>query len=343
MTFLFSDKSPLPLHPRRLQDTKFLRLPLPWIIFTLLQALQIPNSFQIRLKFPERKDLVGTGDFVCDSCGGKFTRPHSVRRHNRTCHGKQIVKSSTTTQRKIINAKYGSIVSDPSVHAVPALKIQPAPPTEQSQDSGIDSSLHASILSDPSIHALPAIKTKPASSEGETQVTGLNFSLRTAPDTSVIAKPLSTKKPKLISNPKTRFPPPQTPISTQYYFPRGPDTSADHKTFFCDLCPESFERRDILQVHKARIHGLTEMPYLPVSGIIGRPPYLTGVTHENANSHSLRALKTFEGGGLSISPCQPCITKGLDCIVNPFFSPKCSYCNHRDCGDVCGAAGVQQS
>ena len=131
--------------------------------------------------------------------------------------------------------------------------------------------------------------------------------------------------------------------STQSYVPQGLDTSADHASFFCDLCPGTFARRDILQMHKARVHHLTEFPYMPDSGAIVTPRYLNGVTPENGTKHSRFALQVFEGGALSTSPCQPCQSKGCDCIVNPFVSSRCCYCNYRDSGLYCGAAGVKYS
>lgn len=258
-------------------------------------------------KASKRKRPRGTtGTFTCDTCGGKFTRADSVQRHNRVCHGsKQPFKNSIITQPKNTNTRDGSITSDPSFHAITAIRIQPASSTEQSQDARANSSLYAT------------------------------------PSASTVTDVSGAEKASLMSDLETCRFSSQKPMWTQSYTPRGPDTSADHMTFFCDLCPEFFERRDILQIHKSRIHGLTEIPYSPASGVINRPWYLTDVTHENANRHSLRALKAFEGGGLSTSPCQSCISKGLECIVNPFFSQKCSYCNHRDSGAPCGAAGVK--
>ena len=133
----------------------------------------------------------------------------------------------------------------------------------------------------------------------------------------------------------------QKPRLLQLYVPRGPDTFPDRKVYFCDVCPGTFPRRDILQAHKAEIHGLAETPYLPDSRVIEKPQYLINVTYENATEHSGLALRTFEGGGLSTSPCEPCVTKRLDCIVNPSVSAKCCYCSHRDNGSICGAAGVK--
>ena len=137
---------------------------------------------------------------------------------------------------------------------------------------------------------------------------------------------------------------PLSPISIHPYIPQGADTSADHATFFCDLCPSKFARRDMLQLHKARVHFSTESPYLPDSGTIATPAYLASLTLKNAKTkHSRAALQVFEGGALSSSPCRPCQSKGVDCIVNPLVSSKCAYCSHRSNGVYCGAAGVKYS
>ena len=137
---------------------------------------------------------------------------------------------------------------------------------------------------------------------------------------------------------------PLSPISIHPYIPQGADTSTDHATFFCDLCPGKFARRDMLQLHKARAHPSTESPHLPDSGTIATPAYLAGLTIKNAKTkHSRAALQVFEGGALSSSPCHPCQSKGVDCIVNPLVSSKCANCNHRSNGVYCGAAGVKYS
>ncbi|KAF6217416.1 hypothetical protein HO133_006932 [Letharia lupina] len=246
-----------------------------------------------------------TGSIVCDKCGYKFTVASSLSRHNKTCRGKKRVNHSTSTQRKTIKPKN---VSMASVHI---------------------------------IDALPITKPRGASSEERSQFVESKANLHAMQFTSTVVDYANSHNASLIPVPNTTDPDSQKPFLIQSYVPQGPDTSTDHKTFFCDICPGTFARRDILQVHKARIHGLTEIPYMPESGIIDRPRYLTGVTFDTANKHSRLALKTFEGGGLSSSPCQPCTLDGLECIVNPFSSSKCSYCNHRDNGRPCGAAGVK--
>ncbi|CAD6593767.1 MAG: hypothetical protein ASARMPREDX12_007625 [Alectoria sarmentosa] len=228
-----------------------------------------------------------TGTIICDECGGKFTRVHSLERHNRTCHAKKVAKKSASTQRRTFKAKDASLVSDHTDHAFIAVKPRPTVPGEQNQ------------------------------------VVGHSSNLRAMSTTSMMMNSPSAEHSSLMSGSYTPNLQSQKPISTQSYIPRGPDTSENHMNFFCDFCPEIFARRDILQLHKARIHGLTETPYLLVSGSMGRPWYLTGVTFENANKHSRRAFQTFEGGGLSSSPCQPCIMKGQNCIVNPLVSGKC--------------------
>ena len=133
----------------------------------------------------------------------------------------------------------------------------------------------------------------------------------------------------------------QWPQGTEPYVPQGPDTSEGHTKFECDLCPVVVARRDILQMHKAQVHGMTESPFFPESGSVNMPPYLEGVTLENSTAHSWRAFRVFQGGGLSSSPCQPCMSREIDCIVSPFLSSQCARCNFNDNGSYCGAAGVR--
>ena len=245
-----------------------------------------------------------TGSISCDKCGTKFTVVSSLNRHSKVCRGKRPAKKSTSTQSKIVKTKDATLAADLSYH-----------------DSR-------------------AIETNFIHLEDQSHVVTLNSNPHTIPAASMIEDPSRIESPNLIMDATTINSRLRTPSSTRTYTPRAWDTSFD---FFCDLCPEVFARRDILQMHKSRIHGVTETLCLSDSGIIDRPSYLTGATFENAPKHSRMALKTWEGGVLSTSPCQPCISKGLYCIVNPFASSKCSYCNNRDDDDYCGAAGVESS
>ena len=248
-----------------------------------------------------------TGSVVCDKCSSKFTVVSSLNRHKKICRGKRPAKKSISTQLKIVKTKDARLTADLSGH-----------------DSR-------------------AIETSFIPSEDQSQVVTLNSSPHTILAASTIVNPSRIESPNLIMDATTINSQLQTPFSTRTYTPRGWDTSFDHHNFFCDLCPEVCARRDILQMHKSTIHGLTETPYLSDSGITDRPSYLTGVTLEKVPKHSRMVLKTWEGDVLSTSPCQPCISKGLYCIVNPFTSSKCSYCNNRDDDDYCGAAGVESS
>lgn len=257
-------------------------------------------------KAGSHKKLRGTtGRHICDSCDVRFTVVSSLHRHKKICRGLKSAKKSESTQNRIIKPKNATEASDHS-----------------------DRTLHA-------------IRPRFVPSGEKNHVVGLGLDMPTTPAATMVVERPRAEDSGLISDPNTSKHHTKKPRSTQSYVPRGPDTSADHEYYFCDLCPETCARRDILQLHKATVHGLTESFYLPESGTIDRPPYLEGKNHENASTHSRRALKTWEGGGLSTSPCQPCILRGLDCIVNPFSSPKCCFCNCRDQGWVCGAAGVR--
>lgn len=242
-----------------------------------------------------------TGSIICDECGSKFTRLASLNRHKTTSHGEKSTRKPISTQRKTRKTKVGEMASDHSTHASSTMTAMPIP-------------LHNP---DQPMRLVPEVNTIYARSE--------------------VVNPANVANPSVSANLPTH----KLKNSTQAYVPRGPDTDVDRQSYYCDICPGMFARRDILQQHKARSHGLTEIPYLPDWGAIDAPSYLTGVTHENGSSHSRTALRIFEGGALSSSPCQSCIAKGLECIVNPFGSSKCCYCSYRDDGRYCGAAGVK--
>ncbi len=227
------------------------------------------------------------------------------------CGAKFTVVSSLTRHNKICRGKKPLKKSAPTQRTPPKTK-------------------GATLIADHSDHL-----------EKQGQVGDPDSNSHTVPATSTLFISPRTENPSLISDPNIMNPDLQNPTSTPSNLVRGGDTSFNHRNFYCHLCPEVFARRDILQMHQFRIHDFTEMPYLPDSGVIDRPSFLTGVTRDNATDHSNRALRIWEGGGLSTSPCQPCISKGMDCVVNPSVSSKCSFCCYRDDGSYCGAAGVK--
>ena len=246
-----------------------------------------------------------TGNIVCDACGYKFTVKSSLARHSKICRGKKSAKDSakksTSAQRKSVRTKDVGFMSDETINARPIIQTEPTSQVELAHNINLHAMSPASTVSD-----------SPCSGNAS-----------------------------LILGSHTLQPHRPSPESTQPYVPRGQDPSTDHSSFFCDICPSTFARRDILQLHKAQAHDLTEIPYLPDSGTIDTPPYLRGVTLEKSTVHSRAALRVFEGGALSSSPCHSCESKGFDCIVNPRISSRCSYCAHRDVGVNCGAAGVK--
>ena len=261
----------------------------------------VPSSAETLYK---KRPRGTTGKVVCDKCGAKFTVISSLTRHNKICRGKRPVKRSPPTRRK--------------------------PPETKG----------ATLMADHSDHDWHAEKPSHIPLEGQGQVGDPNSNLHTVPPAGTLFISSRTENPSLISDPNIINPDLQNPTSTQSNLFRG-DTSHDHKNFCCHLCPEVFARRDMLQMHLFRIHDFTEMPYQPDRGTIDRPSFLTGVTRDNATDHSSRALRIWEGGGLSTSPCQPCISKGMDCVVSPLVSSRCSFCCYRDDGSYCGAAGVK--
>ena len=246
-----------------------------------------------------------SNNFVCDECGYKFTAKASLRRHSTICRGKKPIRKQYRVQSKSNTSKSEGFHSQNDTDALSVTEIQSSQEDKNEQDAGYNGTL------------------------GKISVTDMSI------DSQGPSKASST------SNATTLMSNNRRPLATQPYVPHGPDTIAGHASFRCDLCPEIFARRDILQIHKAHVHGVTEFPFLPDSGTIDMPPYLQGVTLENSSKHSQHALRVFLGGALSSSPCQPCISRELDCIVNPFVSSKCSLCNYYDNGDYCGAAGVK--
>ena len=248
-----------------------------------------------------------TGSIVCEPCGMRFTAISSLNRHSKVCRGQKLVRKPTLTQNKVIKTESPSMIAKSSYdfNALPDDETRPTTPKQQDQDVALNQNLD-----------LNSTASTMAGSSG-------------AEDAALISAP---------SIPNTW---PEKPWSIQNYVPRGPDTSVDRTIFFCDLCPDQSDRRDRLQTHKAQVHGVVEIPYMPESGVIDRPPYLKGVTSENGSKHSRFALRIYERGALSSSPCQPCESMGFDCIVSPLQSSKCAYCNYRDNGRYCGAAGVR--
>ena len=272
-----------------------------------------------------------TGTHVCDTCGYKFTQPSSLKRHSGTCSAKQ--RSGTSYKKR--RSRF-AISSSSQRHNNTRPGKEQARKSISAQDE-VTQSKSTSLVSDHGNHTLPTTEPTSSLSEEQTHNVGLNSNLHAVPAASAVIDPPGTGIASSIRDPNG----PNKSGCPQPYVPRGFDTSADHKTFFCDLCPGSFARRDVLQIHKTSVHALTEIPYSLDWDTVKTPPYLAGVTLENANKHLIMALKVFNGGGLSSSPCQSCITKGLECIVNPVASSKCSCCCSLDNGNYCGAAGVK--
>ena len=130
-------------------------------------------------------------------------------------------------------------------------------------------------------------------------------------------------------------------LPLRQYIPRAWDTSNDHTAFFCDQCHDVYSQRYLLQLHKANIHGLMEIPYLPSSGHIALPDYLAGRSENQMSAHKRSAFRVWQNGGLSTSPCLPCIRRNQFCIVSPGSSIRCALCHNYDNRSYCGAAGIK--
>ena len=261
----------------------------------------------IKLTKQKKSPRGATGDIVCEECGYKFIEKSSLKRHSKICRGKRASRKQFRAQAKSVKTRGVGFHShdDNDTDAMSVTEIQCDQQDKKDQDAGYKGPLE---------------------------------SISTANSMTESQGPSSAS---LTSNSTTPMSYHQGPRVTQPYVPRGLDTSEDHANFGCDLCPLVVGRRDILQMHKAQVHFMTESPFWPESGILNMPPYLEGVTLEKSSKHSRLALRIFHGGALSSSPCHPCMSRGLDCIVNPFVSSKCSLCAHHDNGAYCGAAGVK--
>ena len=246
-----------------------------------------------------------TGSVVCHACGYKFTVQSSLDRHSKICRGKRSARKQSRKQPKSMETK------------------------------GVG--FHANNNTD----AMSVTETQRNQQDNKDQDAGYNGNLENISTTNTMIESQGPSKASSTSNSSTPRSNHQWPLGTQPYVPRGPDTSEDHKIFGCDLCSLTVARRDILQIHKAQVHGMREAPFLPESGSVNTPSYLEGVTLESSTKHSRLALRIFDGGALSSSPCQPCMLKGSDCIVNPFVSSLCVRCSFYDRGFYCGAAGVK--
>ena len=267
------------------------------------------NGISTTTTAPKRKRELrrrGTsGSVVCDGCDCKFTVKSSLVRHSKICRGKRPSRKQTLGQPKSIKAKSVGFHPQSNTGAMSMTEVQPSQQGSKDQDDEYNARLGNILLTNMMIE-----------SQG--------------PSNASSASKLTT----LMADH-------QRTLATQPYAPLGPDTFTDHASFRCDICPEVLANRDALQMHKTRVHGVIEYPLMPKSGTVTIPPYLKGLTLEKSTKHSSRALRIFQGGALSSSPCQPCISRGLDCIVSPILSSKCSLCAYYDNGSYCGAAGVK--
>ena len=255
-----------------------------------------------------KKGPPGTyGHITCDQCDMRFTAPQNLDRHQKKSCVKRKPEDPSSTPNKVTKTKSTSTLlkSKKNINAVLADEARPTTPREQDQD-------------------LPC-----------------NQNLDVKSTTSTIASSSAAGNAALIATPSTPDSRPHQTAPIQGYIPKGPDTTGDHTIFTCDLCPDSFDRRDLLQTHKYDVHGLVEFPYMPESRQIAVPPYLQGVTSEKGPKPSRAALRIYQHGALSSSPCKPCEVKHYECIVSFQLSSKCSYCTYRAKSTYCGAAGVK--
>lgn len=307
-----------------------------------------------------------TGNVVCERCGVKFTEPSSLTRHNKTTLCGKAAGITTTLHNSNGAPKRGhlsQIHQESSMLNEAIDTVAVAGPKDDisrlgSQVMGLASgsgmildadathpisyAQNASSLSDYNIASTPMIVAAGNAQIVQTQSVvpsvAMHGSLtsyvpgRYTPLVVATGDAQAAQIPSMIPSLNNQRP-------LQRFIAEGTRSAQDYE-FNCDICPESFPRRYSLQLHKSSTHDVVEAPDSRGTIDMQRPWYLVGATYENSSDHRRRALQVWEEGGLSGEPCKPCSGRGLDCVVSAFISTKCAFCNHRDNGMYCGAAGV---
>ena len=209
-----------------------------------------------------------TGKIVCADCGGRFTVISSLNRHSKICRGRKKAWQPASTQHS---------VSDLSVHPLAANERGSNSSEGRSSVTGFNSNIYHtptkrtrsashdiedSILTNKLRNdASPTAYSNWSPPAQHAQTEGLHSSnFHTVSATNTSFSPSNAQTPSLMSGPYAQSPYSHNAIGTRSYVPQSRDTSADHNTFFCDVCYGTFPRRDLLQLHMASAHGVTEEP-----------------------------------------------------------------------------------
>ncbi|KAM0802058.1 hypothetical protein BDR22DRAFT_134638 [Usnea florida] len=216
-----------------------------------------------------------TGKIVCTDCGGKFTVMSSLNRHSKICRGRKKAWQPASTPHRNMMVPNADSASDLSVHATAADEHDDVSSEGVSSITGIN----------PYVYHTPTKRTRSTSHDTEDSILAdklSNYSSLTAgsnwspparpdqtegPDSNFHTTP-ATKTSFSFSNSQNTSPTSglspysQRACEAPSYVPHSGDTPANNNPFFCDVCYGTFSSRDLLQIHRASAHGVTEDPEL---------------------------------------------------------------------------------
>ena len=220
-----------------------------------------------------------TGKVVCADCGGKFTVKSSLNRHSKLCRGGKKAWQPASAQHENLKVPVADRESDLGIHTLAADEHDSVSSEGVSSVAGSNSNMYqmptnstrfashrsknAIMANDFSNDALLPAKSDWSPPGEPDQAEGLDSNFHTISAYNTSFSPPNAQNASSTSDPCAPSPYSQKPIGTRSYVPQSGDTSADHAPFLCDACYGIFIRRDLLQLHRASTHGLTDMPYLP--------------------------------------------------------------------------------
>ena len=267
-----------PLHEG--QVTPVRRFTPPPILDSASQHTEISNGRFVPYPAGRQQRKRGTtGSIVCADCGGRFTVRSSLNRHSKLCRGRKKAWQPNSTQYEAVKIPdgdgvsnlrapalaaddYGSVFSEgvgsiagfnPNSYHLPPNR------TRFASHNIKDSSLANDLSNDASLTA----ESNWSPPGQHNQVEGLDSNFHTMSATNTSFSPSNAQSPSLTSGSYTPSSSAQKAIGTRSYVPQSRDESADHNPFFCNVCYGIFPSRDLLQLHRASAHGLTEMRIFP--------------------------------------------------------------------------------
>lgn len=220
-----------------------------------------------------------TGSIVCADCGGRFTVRSSLNRHSKLCRGRKKAWQPASTQYEALKVPDGDSVSNLSGPALAADDYGSVSSEGVRSIAGFNSNAYhlppnrtrfashdiknSSLANDLSNDASLTAESNWSPPGQHDQVEGLDSKFHTMSATNTSFSPSNAQGPSLTSGSYAPSPSAQKAIGTRSYVPQSRDKSADHNPFFCNVCYGIFPSRDLLQLHRASAHGLTEMRIFP--------------------------------------------------------------------------------